>query len=94
MLSEYPDMFAAGMVVAADPDDTISASKIAKTPILLVKSESDIYAVSTMLDSFADWVRDTGGVLREDIIRAVSRDELCREAFSTERLDWVMQYSK
>ena len=94
MLSEYPDMFAAGMVVAADPDDSISAAKIAKTPVLLVKGESDIYAVSNTLDTFADWVRDAGGVIREDIIQVGTRDELCSEAFSTERLDWVMQYRK
>ncbi len=94
MLAEYPDMFAAGMVVAADPDDSISASKIAKTPLLLVKGESDIYAVSALLDTFADWVRNAGGELREDVIQVGTRDELCREAFSTERLDWVMQHSK
>lgn len=94
MLSEYPDMFAAGMVVASNPDDSISPAKVAKTPVLFVKGESDIYATSTMLDSFADWVHDEGGIMREDVIRSVSREELCREAFSTERLDWVMQYSR
>ena len=94
MLSEYPDLFAAAMVVAADPDDSISAKNIAKTPVLSVKGSNDIYAVSDMLDNFADWVRDAGGVLREDVIHAGTREELCREAFNTERLNWVMQHTR
>lgn len=93
VLNEYPDMFAAGMIVAADPDETISPTKIAKTPVILVKGESDIYAVSMVLDTFADLVHDAGGVLREDIIKIGSREELCREAFNSERLDWVMRYT-
>ena len=34
MLNGYSDMFAGAMIVAADPDDTISPSKVAKTPVL------------------------------------------------------------
>ena len=47
-----------------------------------------------MLDTFADWVRDAGGKIREDVIHVGSREDLCREAFNTERLDWVMQFTK
>lgn len=93
MLNEYPDMFAAAMVVAADPDDAISPSKVAQTPVILVKGETDVYAVSMALDSFADLVHEAGGTLREEIIQIGSREDLCREAFTTERLDWVMQYT-
>ena len=94
MLNEYPDMFAASMVVAADPDDSISPANIAKTPVMLVKGETDIYAVSMALDTFADLVHEAGGTLREEIIQIGSREDLCREAFTDERLDWVMQYRK
>lgn len=94
MLTEYPDMFAGAMVVAADPDDTISPSKIAQTPVLLVKGETDVYAVSMALDTFADLVHEAGGTLREEIIKIGSREDLCREAFTSERLDWVMQYTR
>lgn len=94
MLNEYTDMFAAGMVVAADPDEAISPSKIAKTPLMLVKNESDVYAVSVAIDSFSDLVHDAGGILVEEIVKSGSREELCREAFTAERLDWVMQYTK
>ena len=94
MLNDYPDMFAGAMVVAADPDESISPSKIAKTPVMLVKGVSDIYAVSMALDTFADMVHDAGGLFNEEIIEMGSREELCREAFTTERLDWVMQYKK
>jgi predicted peptidase len=94
MLNEYPDMFAGAMIVAADPDEAISPAKIAKTPVMLVKGESDIYAVSMALETFADMVHDAGGILREEIIQIGSREDLCREAFTEERLDWVMQYTK
>ena len=94
MLNGYSDMFAGAMIVAADPDDTISPSKVAKTPVLLVKGESDVYAVSLALDTFADLVHEAGGILREDIIQAGSREDLCRDAFTSERLDWVMQHTK
>jgi predicted peptidase len=93
MLDEYPDMFAGAMIVAADPDETISPSAIAHTPVLLVKGESDVYAVSMALDTFADLVHEAGGIFREEIIQIGSREDLCREAFTTERLDWVMQYT-
>jgi hypothetical protein len=39
-------------------------------------------------------VHDAGGSLREEIIQIGSREDLCREAFTAERLDWVMQYTK
>ena len=94
MLSEYTDTFAAAIAVAADPDETISAANVAKTPILSVKGATDIYAVAPLLDTFADLVRDEGGIIREDVVRAGSREDLCREAFSAERLDWMMQYTK
>ena len=94
MLNDYPDMFASAMIVAADPDDTISPSKIAKTPVMLVKGESDIYAVSMALDTFADLVHEAGGLLQEEIIQIGSREDLCREAFTSERLGWVMQYKR
>ena len=94
MLNDYTDMFAGAMIVAADPDESISPSKIASTPVLLVKGESDVYAVSMALESFADMVHDAGGALREEIIEIGSREDLCREAFTEERLDWVMQYTK
>ncbi len=94
MISDYPEMFAAAMAVAADPDDTISVTNVAKTPILSVKGVSDVYSVAPLLDSFIDMVRDEGGVIREDVVRAGSREDLCREAFSAERLDWVMQYRR
>lgn len=93
-LNEYPELFAAGMAVAADPDEAISPSKIAKTPMMLVKNESDVYAVSMAIDSFADMVHDAGGVFVEEIVEVGSREELCREAFTTERLDWVMQHTQ
>lgn len=94
LLSDYPEMFAAAMVVAADPDETISVANVAKTPLLSVKGASDIYAVAPMLDTFVDMIRDAGGIIREDVIRAGSREDLCREAFTSERLDWVMQYKR
>ena len=94
MLSDNTDLFAAGMCVAADPDDSIVAKNVAQTPVLSVKGINDIHAVSNMLDSFGDWVRDAGGTLREDIVHVSSREDLCREAFSKERLDWVMQFTK
>ena len=94
MLSDYPGFFAAGMCVAADPDDSIRAENVAKSPTLSVKGESDVHAVSVLLDTFADWVREAGGILREDVLNVGTREALCREAFSEERLGWVMQYSK
>lgn len=94
MLTDYTDLFAAGMCVAADPDDSIIAKNIAKTPLLSVKGQSDVHAVALTLDSFGYQVRDEGGTLREEVLNFQSREDLCREAFSKERLDWVMQFSR
>ena len=94
MLSDYPDLFAAGMIVAADPDESIVAENIAKTAVLSVKSEMDAHAVALTLDSFGDQVRDAGGVLKEVVLEVRTREDICREAFSSESLEWVLQYSK
>ena len=94
MLSDYPDLFAAGMSVAADPDESIVVENVAKTPILSVKAEMDSHAVALTLDSFGDQVRDAGGQIKEVILEVRTREDLCREAFSAENLAWVLQYSK
>ncbi|MBR2031116.1 MAG: hypothetical protein IKA04_02765 [Alistipes sp.] len=94
LLSTYTDTFAAGMCVAAEPDESIVAANVAKTPVLSVKGEMNSYAVALTLDSFADEVRDYGGVIREEVLPVRSRGDVCRMAFSKELLDWVFQYSK
>ena len=37
MLSEYPELFASGVVLSAEPDESISPSKVARTPVLFIK---------------------------------------------------------
>ena len=94
MLSDYTNIFASGIVVAADPDDSIIAAHIARTPLLSIKGTTDVYSVSTILTTFGDEVRDAGGILREEVLNIYSREELCREAFSEEHLDWALQFKK
>ncbi|MBR0338961.1 MAG: hypothetical protein IIX40_02070, partial [Alistipes sp.] len=92
MLSEYSDMFAGGMVVAADPDDNISATNVAKTPVLVVNGIADVHTVGLAETTFVDEVKEAGGEIREVILNIRSREELCRNAFSRENLDWVLQF--
>ena len=94
IISDNTDYFAAAMIVAADPDNTISASNVAKTPILSVRGVTDVHSVALTLDSFADQVRDAGGTVREDILDVRTRAEVCREAFSPERINWIFQFSR
>ena len=92
MLSAYTDMFAGGMVVAADPDDNVTASNIAKTPMLVVNGISDVHAVGLDIATFVDEVKAVGGEIREVVMNIRSREELCREAFTIEHLNWVLQF--
>lgn len=94
MLSDYPDSFAAGMAVAADPDQTIVVENVAKTPVLSVKGEFESHAVAMTLDSFGDQIRDAGGEIKEVVLEVRSREDVCREAFSAENIEWVFQFSK
>lgn len=94
MLSDYTDLFASGISVAADPDESIVAKNIARTAVLSIKGETDVYAVSVTLDTFADEVREAGGTIREEVLNIRSREELCREAFKTDYLDWALQFTK
>ena len=94
MLSDYTELFASGITVAADPDESIVAKNVARTAVLSIKGVTDVYAVSATLDSFGDEVRDAGGILREEVLNIRSREELCREAFSAEHIDWVLQFTK
>jgi predicted peptidase len=92
MLSDYTDLFAAGMVVAADPDEEIVAANIAKTPLLVVNGASDVHAVGVELATFIDEVKEAGGEIREVVLNIRSREELCRDAFTAEHLSWVLQF--
>lgn len=92
MLSDYTDLFAAGMVVAADPDEEIVAANIAKTPLLVVNGASDVHAVGVELTTFIDEVKEAGGEIREVVMNIRSREELCRDAFTAEHLGWVLQF--
>ena len=92
MLSDYTDTFAAGMSVAADPDESIVAANVAKTPVLSIKNVTDAYAVSLALGSFSEEVVDAGGTILEIPMSTSTREELCREAKSN--LDWVLQHVK
>ena len=94
LVAQHTETFAAAIAVAADPDDDISAKSIAKTPMLVVKGETDAYAVALALDSFADAVHDEGGIFVEKFLSVGTRSEVCREAFSTESLDWLLQFKK
>ena len=95
LLSDYSNTFAAGMAVLAEPDESVVAENVAKTPSLLVKGEvvqSD--EVMLLSDTFGDLVRDAGGIFKEITLQVRSREEICREAFSAENLDWLLQYRK
>ena len=94
LLSDYTDLFAGGMSVAADPDESIVAANVAKTPVLSIKNVTDAYAVSLALGSFSEEVVDAGGTILEIPMSAATREELCREAFSKSNLDWVLQHTK
>lgn len=94
LLSDYSDTFAAGMAVSAKPDETIIVENVAKTPSLLVTGKIDESAIMPLVDTFGDMVRDAGGIFKEIEIKVKSLEEICREAFSAENLDWILQYSK
>ena len=94
MLSEYPELFASGIVLSAEPDESISPSKVARTPVLFIKGVTVEDEATAMLDTFGDLVRDKGGIFREVVISESSREEFYIEALSTENLNWAMQYKK
>lgn len=94
LLSDYSDTFAAGMAVSAEPDDTIVAQNVAKTPALLVKGEVNDDALMPLVDTFGDIVRDAGGIFKEVVVRVKSLEEISKDAFSAENLDWLLQYSR
>ena len=94
LLSEYPELFASGIVLSAEPDESISPSTVARTPVLFIKGVTVEDEATTMLDTFGDLVRDKGGIFREGVISESSREEFYVEALSTENLNWAMQYKK
>ena len=94
LVSEYTDTFAAAIAVAGDPDEGVSAESVAKTPLLVIKGKTAAYAVALALDSFADAVHDEGGIFVEKFLSVGTRSEVCREAFSAETLNWLLQFKK
>lgn len=92
MLSAYTDMFAGAMVVAADPNSNVSPANIAKTPLLVVNGISDVHAVGLDIATFIDEVKAVGGEIHEVVMNYRSREELCREAFTIEHLNLVLQF--
>jgi predicted peptidase len=94
MLAEYTDMFASGIVLSSEPEESISPSKVALTPVLFIKSVASSSEATIALDTFGDLVRDKGGVFREVVISEGNQDEFYRKALSAENLSWAMQYTK
>lgn len=94
MLSDYPSTFAAAMTVAAEADGTIVPANVAQTPVLSVRGGSDVHAVSLNIETFVGQVVDAGGTIIEQIMQGMTHDEICREAFTAENLDWILTFNK
>lgn len=91
MLARYPDFFTAAMPVAGNPMG-LNAEEISKTPLYTVMGTADrimkIEPVETLLaemDSF-------GASYRLDIEQDWTHEDVCKNSYTKERLDWVFSH--
>ena len=91
MLSAYPGMFAAAMPVAGNPTG-LAAECISKTPLYTVMGTADrIMKIEPVQDILSE-MDAFGASYQLDIEQDWTHEDVCKNSYTIERLDWVFSH--
>lgn len=93
MLNDYSDYFSAGMIAASVPRG-VSAGNVCKTPLCYVVGTDDdvVYGKDTkkMIKSLQKKKAD----LKYEVWEGKTHQQTCREAFTDENIEWVLNHTR
>lgn len=93
MLASYPDFFAAAMPVAGNPSG-LNAEKVKETPIYTVMGTADVIMKIDNVESFLSEMDLYGAEYQFDIEEGWTHENVCKQSYTDERLQWVFSHTK
>lgn len=88
MISDYPDTFAAAMIVAAYPWNVYPAY-LAKTPLCCVVGTKDKNASKSKIMPTIKEMQKRGGKVNFVEMKGLDHPTTCRDAYTKDNLNWV-----
>ena len=93
MLSHHPELFAAAMPVAGNPTG-LSAEAVAQTPVYIVMGTADNLMKISNVETFLKDMDNYQPEYRFDIEQGWTHEDVCKNSYTEERLDWVFQHTR
>lgn len=91
MTSAYPDLFAAVMPVAGNPESA-DAVFVASTPVYAVMGADDDLMTVPPVSSFMEQLQKQGGEARLDVGEGWSHINTCTDSYTDKRLNWIFRH--
>ncbi len=89
LLSSYPKLATAGMVIASYPSSSAKPARVAKTPLCVVAGKTDKYAQLEKILPFVETLQNKKADIRLEVL-----DEdyynTCKKAYTEDNLDWLL----
>lgn len=93
MASAYPNLFAAAMPVAGNPE-TANAGLVASTPVYAVMGTEDNLMTIPRVSTFMEQLKEGGGEALLDIEKGWSHVKTCTDSYTDERLGWIFRHKR
>ena len=93
MLNDYPNYFAAAMAAASSPRDG-SAGKIAKTPLCCIMGSEDDIVDTDATNKLVNSLQKKKADLRYELLEGKTHQQTCRDAFTDENIEWVLNHTR
>lgn len=93
MLALYPGFFAAAMPVAGNPSG-LNAEEVKETPLYTVMGTADVIMKIDNVESFLSEMDLYGAEYQFDIEEGWTHENVCKQSYTDERLQWVFSHTK
>lgn len=93
MASTYPQLFAAIMPVAGNPENA-DATLLANTPVYTVVGTDDDLIAIQPVQLFIDKLKKVGGEALLDIEKGWSHVKTCTDSYTEQRLNWLFGHER
>ena len=93
MLNDYNDYFAAAMIAASVPRG-VSAGNICKTPLCYVVGTDDDVVYGDDTKKMMKSLQKKNADLRYELLERKTHQQTCRDAFTDERIEWVLSHTR
>ncbi len=93
MISNYPDVFAAAMPTAGNPDG-LDAQNVSQTPVYTVMGTADKIMSIPTVQSFLEKMDDYNAEYVLDCEDGWTHEDVCTKSYTKARLEWVINHTK